>query len=63
LADQIPNLTRNNRASGLAVPHFPCPEQAKAFAMPGHNSFRLHDDQGGTPIAPEAGEENPEEAI
>ena len=46
LADQIPNLTRNNRASGLAVPHFPCPEQAKAFAMPGHDSFRLHDDQG-----------------
>jgi hypothetical protein len=63
LADQIPNFTRNNRASGLAVLHFPCPEQAKALAMPSHNSFRLYDDQGGAPIAPEAGEEHPEESI
>jgi hypothetical protein len=63
LANQIPNLTRNNRASGLAVLHFPCPEQAKALAMPGHNRFRLHDDQGRAPIAQETGEKHPEESI
>ena len=54
LPDQIPNFTRNNRASGLGALHFPCPEQAKALAMPGHDSFRLHDDQAWAPIAPEA---------
>ena len=41
-----PEPHEDNRASGLAVPRFSCPEQAKALAMPGHDSFRLHDDQG-----------------
>src|SRR5450755_2321543 len=31
--------------------------------MPGHNRFRLDDEQRRTPMAPEAGERDPEETI
>ena len=51
------------RASGLAAPNLPGPEQAKTLAMPGHDRFGLHDDQRRAPIAPEAGQPDPEKAI
>src|SRR5580693_4171649 len=45
LADQISDLTENDRSSRLAVPHFPGPEKTKALAMPGHDRFGLDDGQ------------------
>jgi hypothetical protein len=35
LADQISDLAQNERSAGLAAPHLPGPEQAKAGTMPG----------------------------
>jgi len=63
LPDQISGLAGDDGASGLSVPSLPGPEHAKAFAMPGNDSFGSHDDQGRAPIAPEAGEADPEETI
>jgi len=62
-ADEISNLTGNDRASRLSVPHLPGPKPAKPLAMPGHDGFRFHDDQGRAPIPPDAGQVDPEEAI
>jgi len=31
--------------------------------MPPHHGVRLHDDQGGAPLPPSLGEENPKEAV
>ena len=39
LADQISDLARNGRSSGLAAPHLPGPEQPKTGTMPGHDRF------------------------
>jgi hypothetical protein len=63
LADQVTNLAGNHRPSGLATPHFPGPEPAKAGTMPGHDRFGLDDGQGRTPVAPEAGQPDPQQAV
>jgi hypothetical protein len=39
-------------ACRLAWATLPGPEGAEAFAMPGDNGVRLHDDQGRSPTAP-----------
>jgi hypothetical protein len=44
-ADQIPDVGSNRRTARLAVPNFPSPEETKAFAMPGQDCFRLHNDE------------------
>src|SRR5215467_11986651 len=54
-ADQVPNLARDRRPSGLSVPYLPRPKQAKTFAMPDHNRFRLDEHQRRAPMAPDAG--------
>src|SRR5215813_13200102 len=54
-ADQVPNLARDRRPSGLSVPYLPSPKQTEAFAMPGHNRFRLDEHQRRAPTAPDAG--------
>src|SRR5215469_6621726 len=54
-ADQVPNLACDRWPSGLSVPYLPSPKQAKAFAMPGHNRFRLDEHQRRAPTAPDAG--------
>src|SRR5208283_1715177 len=59
LADQISDLTGNDRSSRLAVSHFPGPEKAKALAMPGHDRFGLDEGQCRAPAAPGAGEPDP----
>jgi len=59
-ADQISDLARNDRSSRLAAAHLPGPEQAKAGTMPGHDRFGLDDDQHRAPVAPEAGQPDPE---
>ena len=55
LADQISDLARKDRSSGLAMPHLPGPEQPKAGAMPGNDRFWLDDGQCRAPVVPDAG--------
>ena len=62
-ADQISDLARNEMTSGLAAPRFPGPEEAKPGAMPSYDGFRLDDGQRCAPVAPEAGEADPQEAV
>jgi hypothetical protein len=59
LADQIADLTRNDRSSRLAAPQLPGPEQSKAGAMPSYDRLWLDDCQGRAPVAPETGETDP----
>ena len=60
LAEQISDLARNGRSSGLAVPYLPGPEQPKAGTMPGNDRFWLDDGQR---RAPEAGQTDPQQAV
>src|SRR5438445_3007996 len=62
-ADQISDLARNDRSSGLAAPHFPGPEQTKAGTMPGKDGLGLNDGQRGAPVAPQAGQTHPRQAV
>ena len=59
LADQISDLERNDRSSGMAAPHLPGPEQTKAGTMPGNHRFWLDDGQRRAPVPPEAGQPDP----
>src|SRR5207247_3564704 len=61
LADQISDLARKDRSSGLAAPHLPGPEQPKASTMPGKDCFWLDDGQRRAPVAPEAGRADPQQ--
>src|SRR6266481_6205446 len=63
LADQISDLARNDRSSGLAAPHLPGPEQTKAGTMPGYYRFRLDDGKCRAPVTPEAGQTDPQQAV
>src|SRR6267143_6777637 len=54
-ADQISDFARNGGSSGLASPHLPGPEQAKAGTMPGYDCFWLDDGQRRAPVTPEVG--------
>ena len=54
LTNEFSGLAGNDGSSGLSVPNFPNPKQAKAFAMPGHDCFGFNEDQRRTPIAPKA---------
>src|SRR6267143_2926216 len=63
LADQISDLARNDRSSGLAAPHLPRPEQTKAGTMPGYYRFRLDDGKCRAPVTPEAGQTDPQQAV
>ncbi len=58
-ADQIANLARNDRPSGVAAAHLPGPEPAKASTMPGPDRFWLDDGQSRAPVAPQAGQPDP----
>jgi len=62
-ADQISDLARNEMTSGLAAPRFPGPEEAKPGAMLSYDGFRPDDGQRCAPVAPEAGETDPQEAV
>ncbi len=63
LADQIADLAGNDRPSGLAAPHLLHPERAKSGTMPGHDRFWLDDGQSRTPVAPDAGQPDPNQAV
>ena len=62
-ADQISDLAGNDGSSGLAAPHLPGPEQTKAGTMPGNDRFWLDDGQRRAPVAPEAGQADPQQAV
>jgi hypothetical protein len=42
--DQVSDLAGNARSTRLPVSNLPSPQQPEAFAMPGHDGFRFHDD-------------------
>jgi hypothetical protein len=64
LAEQISDLARNDRSSGLAVPpYLPGPEQPKAGTMPGNDRFWLDDGQRRAPVASEAAQTDPQQAV
>ena len=63
LADQISDLARKDRSSGWAAPHLPGPEQTKAGTMPGKDRFWPDDGQRRAPIAPQAGQTDPQQAV
>jgi len=63
LANQTPELARNDRSSRLTAAHLPRPEQAKTGAMPGHDRFWLDDGERRAPISPEAGQTDPQQAV
>ena len=63
LADQISDLARKDRSSGLAAPHLPGPEQPKASTMPGKDCFWLDDGQRRAPVTPKAGQTDPQQAV
>ena len=52
-ADQFSHVFRNRGPAGLAVTNSLGPEEPEALAVPGNDGFRLDDDQGRSPIAPE----------
>lgn len=54
LADQIANLFGNCWPSDLVMSDLPCPEKAKALPVPCNDSFRLDDDEGRLPVAPDS---------
>src|SRR5216683_2034061 len=53
----------NDRSSELAMPHLPCPEQAKAGTMPGEDRFGLDDGQRRAPVTPDARQPDPQQSI
>jgi hypothetical protein len=63
LADQISDLTANDRSTVLAAAHLPGPEQPKARRMPSHDRFGLDDDQCRAPVAPNARQPDPQWAV
>jgi hypothetical protein len=54
---------KNFKGSGLSQSNLANPKPAKPHTMPGYNPFRLNEQQGRTPIAPETGQSNPKNAI
>jgi hypothetical protein len=47
----------------MAMTNFPSPEQPEALTVPANDGFRLDDDQGRSPIAPDCAQPRPEEPI
>src|SRR5467141_948649 len=59
---------RNNNSpvttsSGLAAPHLPRPEQAKAGTMRGYDCFWFDDGQRRAPLTPEVGQTDSQQAV
>ena len=63
LANQVADLPRNGRAPVRGLATFPCPINPEPFSVPSNDRFRLHDEQGGAPICPEAAEPNLEQSV
>src|SRR5258708_6669491 len=63
LCDQISGLVGNDGSSGLAAPQLPGPKQTKAGTMPSYDRFWVDDGQRRAPVAPEAGQTDPQQAV
>ena len=61
--NEIPDIMRDRRASGLASPNLPCPEEAKCIAVPANDCFGLDNDQRRTPVRPDAGQPDLQETV
>jgi hypothetical protein len=62
LANQISDFARND-ASWFFATHLPGPEQTKGGTMLGYDRFWLDDGQRRAPIAPEARQTDPQQAV
>ena len=56
-------LLRNGRPPGLAAVSFSCPEDREPLAMPGEDSVRLDDAEGGAPFRPSSAKPSPQEPV
>jgi len=61
-SNQIANFRCYCRAA-FGMPAFPRPVQCEALSMPSDHSFWLHEERHRSPITPEPGKSNPENAI
>src|ERR1019366_8403037 len=62
-ADELSDFTGNRRPSRLAPPDFPGPEETKALAMPRNDRVGLDNSQNRTPVAPDAGQQDPQKTV
>jgi len=51
--DQFSHVFGNRRSARLTATNYPGPKHPQAGAVPANDSFRLDDDQGESPMAPE----------
>jgi len=63
LADQLTHFSRHSRPTWPAVAILPSPVEAEAFAVPADDRLGLDDEQGSTPVGPEAAEDIPERSV
>ena len=63
LPDEVSNFARHSRPSRSTLPTLPGPIQAESPAVPGHDRFRLDDDERRTPAGPQRQQPCPQEAI
>jgi hypothetical protein len=60
--DEIGNFTRYRRAAcGMAA--LPPPIQPESLSMPANGGLRLYDHQCGSPVCPQPGQPNPQQAV
>ena len=61
--DQIADVFRHGRTSGLAVPNLPPPKPAKAFPVPVDHRRGWDEKNAGAPVVPNGAEPSPQESI
>jgi hypothetical protein len=61
----IPDFSnwKNRRSSPLAPSNLPSPEETKALAMPSKDRVWLNNSQHRAPVAPDAGQPDPQKAV
>src|SRR5262249_37814364 len=62
-SNQIADLFRNWRPSGLSMPNLPSPIPTKSLTMPADDGFRHDDDLGRTPSRPQPRQPNPQTSV
>ena len=63
LQDEVSNFTRHFRPSRPTRSTFPGPIQAESPPMPGHDRFRLDDEERRTSAGPQVQQPCPQEAV
>ena len=62
-SNQGSDVRRDGRSPQLSPSHLPCPEEAKALAMPADHRLRLDNDGARLPIRPSRRQPGPQESI